>query len=296
MRHGTILLLLVFMLGFQCTETAPGADPAYLEEIINWRSERVGNLTAPNGWMALAGLFWLREGANTFGSAESSDLVFPEKAPARLGVIHLQGDSVWMEIADGITVTLEDSVVTSATLTDAPQPLIFSHASLSWFLLQRGGQYGIRLRDAENENIRSFAGIDYFPIDAAWQVAAHFRPFAEPETIMVRNVLDMTLPYPTEGTLSFEKGGGTHSLTVLDGGEEEYFLIFTDATTGETTYGGGRYLYAPRADSSGLTVLDFNKAYNPPCAFTEYATCLLPPPQNHLDVAVTAGERRYGKH
>ncbi len=289
------LLLLGLILLSSCREDGIGS--AYRQEIEAWRTERVADLTAPDGWLALEGLFWLEDGASNFGSAEDNALVFPAGAPGHLGRFILENDSVWVDIPDQFPVLDQDSMqVRRRNLARADYETIMNLGSLSWFVITRGGKYGIRLRDAQSEHIRSFEGIDYFDIDTSWRVEARFIPLPSPDTLIVRNVVDMDIPLPSEGKLEFERDGRLHTLKVLDGGPDEFFLIFTDHTTGEETYPAGRYLYTPRPDSTGMTFIDFNKAYNPPCAFTEFATCLLPPQENRLDLAVRAGERNYGEH
>ncbi|MEZ5040353.1 MAG: DUF1684 domain-containing protein [Saprospiraceae bacterium] len=269
---------------------------AYLEEVEAWRSERIAELTAPTGWLALAGLFWLEEGENTFGSGLENQLIFPKKAPSEIGRFMQKGDSVWVEIAQGVDIKVKEEVIQTMGLSGQASPLIMEYGSLSWFLLQRSHRYGIRLIDSLHEARQQFKHIDHYPVDPKGKVPAKLVAFEQPETLLVRNVLDMEIPYPTEGKLVFNWEGKEASILVLDGGPAEYFLIFADATTGDETYPSGRYLYTPKVDSSGLTYIDFNKAYNPPCAFTEYATCLLPPAANRLEVAIRYGEKNYGMH
>lgn len=291
----SILLFCCALLCGACqnSETLPSTE-AYRNEIETWRNQRLAALKAPDGWPSLAGLFKLREGENTFGAAPDNDLVFPESAPARMGVIHLQTDSIYMQIAESVPVRIKDSLIQEAPLS-AEQPVLFEHAALNWYMIERGGQYFIRLRDTLHQARQTLTGIPHFPVDRKWRVQATFIPFDPPKTIPVRNVLDMDIDSECEGKLQFEMEGKTHEIWVLDGGPEEYFLIIADLTTGEETYGGGRYLYVPKPDADGKTIIDFNKAYNPPCVFTKYATCLLPPVQNRLDLAIRAGEKMYGE-
>ena len=170
------------------------------------------------------------------------------------------------------------------------------YGDLSWVLIHRKDKFGIRLWDPKQPHLQDTVQIESYPIDPAWRIEATLLPDTSGRTVTFRNVLDMEMEMETEGHLRFEYAGRSHLLTALDGGEESLFLIFADGTTGETTYPGGRYLYADRPDRTGLTYLDFNKAYNPPCAFTEFATCLLPPAENRLELAIAAGEMTYGTH
>lgn len=251
---------------------------------------------APDGWLALAGLFWLEPGANAFGSAAGNAVVFPEKAPATLGHFLLENDTVWMKMAAGEKATVDGTAVDSLLLTGHdPAPMI-KHGDFSWILIQRTDKFGIRLWDTQHPKLSDTLHIDHYPVDQHWRIPAHLIKDSKGKTVRIRNVLDMEMEMETEGRLQFEYGGEVYEITALEGGEDSLFLIFMDATSGSETYSGGRYLYVPIPDSEGNTYLDFNKAYNPPCAFTDFATCLLPPPENRLELAITAGELNYGDH
>lgn len=291
----SILLFCCALLFGACqnSDTLPAGE-AYRNEVEAWRGQRLASLKSPDGWPSLAGLFKLREGENTFGAAADNDLIFPAAAPAHMGAIYLQKDSIYMQIAESVLIRIKDSLIQEASLS-AEQPVLFEHAALNWHLIERGGQYFIRLRDTLHPARLELTAIPHFPVDPKWRVEAAFIPFDPPQTIPVRNVLDMDIDSECEGKLQFEMEGKTHEIWVLDGGPEEYFLIIADLTTGEETYGGGRYMYVDKPGPDGKTIIDFNKAYNPPCVFTQYATCLLPPAQNRLDLAIRAGEKMYGE-
>lgn len=300
MKKNTDLIPLPFlfllMMNWSCQPAPVEYDPAYLSEIEDWRTERIAELTSPTGWLSLAGLFWLKEGANSFGAGEENAMIFPPKATAKMGQFMLAADSVWLEVEEGIAVKANGVVTDRIGLTGVTEAVIMEYENLSWFLLKRGGKYGIRLRDSLHEARTHFETIGHYPVDPIARIPAKLMAFEKPETLLMRNVLEMEIPYPTEGKLVFEWEGQEQAITVLDGGADKYFLIFADETTGEETYPSGRYLYAPKADENGDTYIDFNQAYNPPCAFTEYATCLLPPAENRLAVAVRYGEKNYGAH
>ncbi len=271
------------------------SDEDYAKEIESWRAERRASLKAPGGWPALVGLFRLKEGENTFGSDPENDLVFPSSAPPKMGVIELKGDSIINRISTGVSVVVKDSVALQEVAMSVQKPLILTHGALSWYPIKRGDSHFIRLRDTLSATRLELGAIPHFPLDARWRIRAKFIPFDPPQTIPVRNVLDMDIDQNCEGKLQFEWEGQTHEIWVLDGGDEQFFLIIADETTGEETYGGGRYMYVPRPAADGYTIVDFNKAYNPPCVFTKYATCLLPPAQNRLTLAIRAGEMMYGE-
>lgn len=277
-----------------CTPPIPPADPQYLKEHEAWKTERMAELKAPDGWLALAGLFWLKPGANTFGSDSSNQVIFPAKAQGKMGVFHLEGDSVRMELAADVQATesISQKKVSSAMLRLLPgtAPATYRWEALEWVLLERGGRYGIRLWDRENPAITAIKTIPVFPIHPGWVIEATLVPVDSSRKVRMQNVLGMTIEQASAGILEFEKDGAKYRLEALED-PDGYFLIFADANTGEETYSGGRYLHAPLADKNGKTTLDFNKAYNPPCVFTPFATCLLPPAANRLDIAIKAGEK-----
>lgn len=274
------------------------AQPSsYRSALESWRTGRLEELKAPLGWLSLVGLYWLKEGDNTFGSARSNDLLFPAPAPERLGVFRLAEGKVSMTIEEGQEVLRAGKPVrevdASPTGQEAPQ---FDYGSLTWTLLTRGDRFGVRLWDRDHEERTLFDSVPYFEVNENWNLPAQFVPYDPPRVIKIDNVVGMKIDQQVEGQLLFNLAGKEYALDVFDGGPGEFFIIFADETTGLETYGGGRYLYIPRPDDQGRIFIDFNRAYNPPCAFTAYATCLLPPPQNRLPIAVHAGELSYGEH
>lgn len=293
-----IVIVTFFLIIFlaSCRNDRATLLPDYEQEIMQWRQQRLDALMAPDSWLALAGLYWLQPGENSFGSDSSNQLVFPAKAPDFMGYFYQYPDSVVMRLSSSHPAAYQDSSITQFTLSGHASPPLIRQGDLSWVLLQRGRRYGVRLWDSRHPKLQDTVQIEYFPLDPTWRIAAEWKQKIEKDTILMRNVLGMELPIEVEGSLQFDRDGNTYELLALDGGADELFLIFADATTGETTYSGGRYLYVPRPDSIGTTFIDFNKAYNPPCAFTDYATCLLPPAANRLVLPVEAGEKSYGEH
>lgn len=281
---------------FACQTDSLTNTSTHEQEIHAWRQERLNELMAPDSWLGLAGLYWLEQGANTFGSNADNRIVLPANVPGQLGAFYLAGDTVLMQLTPGNRATVEGLAVDSYPLSGHETPPVVEFGPLSWTLIDRGDQFGIRLWDRDRPELQDTVHIDYYPIDSSWRLAAEWIPDSSGHTITYRNVVGMVMELETEGRLRFEKEGRRYEISALDGGEEELFLIFADATTGETTYGGGRYLYIPRPDQEGRTVLDFNKAYNPPCVYTKFATCLLPPAENRLELAITAGELADGGH
>ncbi|HEY1435060.1 MAG TPA: DUF1684 domain-containing protein, partial [Thermoanaerobaculia bacterium] len=262
-----------------------------------WRRERLERLTSEDGWLSLTGLFWLAPGENTVGSDPASDVVLPaERAPARLGVIRLCAGVAVFEAgsAPGLRVDGLAAVGPVALRTDASgAPTVLSIGSLRLHVVERGGRMAVRARDRENPARRCLGTIPVFSVDPAWRFEARFQAYEPMKTIPVTSILGTVEPERSPGSVSFRAGGREFSLDpILEHGEIDYWIIFGDLTNGIDTYGGGRFVYVP-PPVAGRTVLDFNKAYNPPCVFTPYSTCPLPPGQNRLPIRVEAGERAY---
>jgi uncharacterized protein len=294
-----VLLFLVLLSLGSPSPTMTDA-PRYRAEIEKWRADRVRRLTAEDGWLSVVGLSWPEEGDNSVGSAPSARVALPSgRTPARLGTIRLARGSASFTAAPGVSVTHDGRPVRTIVLAaDADgDPTILRHGTVSLYAIRRGDRLGIRVKDSAASARREFHGIDGYAIDPKWRVVARFEPYRPKKSIPIPNVLGNVTQEPSSGAVVFSIGGREYRLDAVDEeGEEDLFLIFGDRTNGTATYGAGRFLYAPRPGPDGKTVVDFNKSYNPPCAFTAYATCPLPPPQNRLPVAVTAGEKRYGEH
>ena len=266
---------------------------AHRREVEAWQKARDARLRADGGWLTLAGLTWLKPGANRFGSDARNEIVLPAPAPARAGAFVLDGDKVHVEVAAGVPVTRAGQPTDARALrTDAggAEPDVLALGPLTMQVIERHGRLAIRLKDNDSPTRRQFKGLRYYPIDARYRIVARFVPHARPVTITVPNVLGLPEAEPSPGYAELALGGKTFRLDpVTEPGEPRLFFIFRDLTAGRTTYGSGRFLYAdpPR---NGQIVLDFNQAYTPPCAFTPYATCPLPPEQNRLPIAIEAGE------
>lgn len=256
---------------------ATAAD--YQSEILAWRSARQTALKGENGWLSLAGLAWLHEGKNTFGRDASNDIVLPD-GPPHAGSFELRNREV--------TVTVDGA--TRGVRHDSADRVKVGRVNMQVIL--RGDKFGIRLRDPESEARRGFHGIESYPIDASWRVTARWVP--EPHKIPILNVLGQTEQSDCPGYAVFQIHGREYRLYPIfeEPGAKELFYIFRDLTSGKETYGAGRFFYSGLPED-GHVVLDFNKAYNPPCVFTPYATCPLPPPENRLDLRVEAGEKKY---
>lgn len=291
------MLLLLALLALT-TPSVAAAD--HRAEVEKWRADRVARLTAEDGWLTLVGLSWLNEGENAVGAAPSNAVVFPaDRSPLLLGRIRVAAGKAHLDVAPGVDVAHDEKKVQSIDLVsdEKGEPTVLRHGTLTFYLIRRGDRLGVRVKDAAAPARKAFHGIDNYPISPEWRIDARFEPHAAGQTIAVPNVLGSVTNEPSPGAFVFRIGGREYRLDAIEEeGEAELFLIFGDRTNGTTTYGAGRFLYAPRPGAGGRSVVDFNKAYNPPCAFTPFATCPLPPLQNRLPIPIAAGEKSYGKH
>jgi hypothetical protein len=281
-----------------CGKSKSRLDPAaYQQEIEKWHDERAAELKSEDGWLALVGLFWLKEGENKVGSDPSNSIVLPQgKAPKVAGSVWLEKGSLRLDALPDSGITNAGKPVTTLALesdTDGKQTVL-NLGSLSFYVIKRGENYGVRVKDKENPDRLHFAGLDYYPADPKWRLEAKLQPYDPPKAIPITNILGMVEDMISPGAVVFEFAGKTYRLdAVEEKGSKQFFLIFADGTTGRETYGAGRYLYADPPDGEGTVIVDFNRAYNPPCAFTNYATCPLPPSQNRLALRIEAGEKTY---
>ena len=262
------------------------AATAYETEIAQWRQQREANLKRDGGWLSVAGLFWLHEGANLVGSDPQSDVVLPASAPKRAGVLDFRSGQVRYQPASGSAEILKPD--------DPGPPDVVNIGSIAMTVIKRVGRTGVRLRDPNAQTRLHFTGLKWFPIREAWRIEAKWIAYPQPKKIAITNILGMTDQEPSPGYAEFNMQGKTLRLEPVTE-DNELFFMFKDQTSGKATYGAGRFLYA--AIPTGATVtLDFNRAENPPCAFTAFATCPLPPRQNWLPVSIEAGEQKYGPH
>lgn len=275
------------------------AQNTYEQEIAQWRQEREADLKGDNSWLTVAGLFFLNQGKNSFGSGPLNDIVLPPDAPAEAGVLEFDGSKVTLRARDPLTVN--GKPVTTAVLKPAeegkPADLI-TMGSLTFFVHKSGDRLAMRLRDTNSDIRRNFTGLKWFPANEAYRVTGKFEPYTKPKPIRVPNILGDLEPYTAPGVVSFTINGQPQKLEVYDSGTGErrrFFIVFRDLTSGKETYPSARFLYADRPNAAGDVVLDFNKAYNPPCAFNPFTTCPLPSEQNRLRVRIEAGELDYHK-
>jgi uncharacterized protein len=278
---------------------APADAAAFAQANAAWHAQREKRLTAEEGWLTLVALLWLKEGDNVAGSAPGSGVVFPPKAPARMGTFTRKGTQVSFQPAPGVSATVNGGkpFPGGALRSDAEEETdVVDVAGLRFNVVIRGDRVGLRVKDPDAPARKSFHGIETYPVSPRWRVEARWEPAAPGLTIPVPTVLGTMDAMPAPGTAVFTVDGKEYRLTpVLEEGDPKLFFIFGDATNRRETYGAGRFLYAD-PPVNGRVVIDFNRAYNPPCAFSPYATCPLPPRQNKLPIAIEAGEKRYGQH
>ena len=277
---------------------APSAAlPAEAASIAQWRQERLASLTSDNGWLTLIGLFWLKEGDNSFGRAASNALVLDNPALApEAGSFVMTGHQVRFIARPTGGVTHDGRAVGSLDLTadSAGDPTVLASGSLRFYVIERAGNLGVRVRDLNNPRRLQFRGLSYFPVSTGWVFDARFVPYEPARHIPIVNILGMEEEVLSPGAVVFTRDGREWRLDAVleQPGDQELFIMFADSTSGHETYGAGRFLDVP-LPAQGRTRLDFNRAYNPPCALNDFATCPLPPPQNRLKLRVDAGEKSY---
>ena len=277
--------------------TLIAADPGYEKEIQEWRDGREKRLRADQGWLTLAGRFVLKPGENSFGTGNDNDVVLPAElkgtGPDRLGILQVDAETktVTLRLADGVTMTSDDKPFTGSRLFRTSQPDWVGLGRLRMHISVRQGRFVLRLADNESAVRKNFKGLSWYPANERFRVEATFVPYAEHKTIRIVNIIDEVSDQPCPGYAEFVLNGQTYRLDAIaeDGG---LFFVFRDATAGKTTYGSARFMTIEKQpeDNSKL-ILDFNKAYNPPCAFSEFTTCPVAPAQNVLNVPIEAGEK-----
>ena len=295
MRGLTIFVVLtLFTLAF-----CAGAEEQnnYATAISKWRSEREANLKKETGWLTVAGLSWLKEGKNTVGRGDEFDVRLTENFKGKkFGEIDFKNGAAVLRVETGVEAQSDGKNISGAVnlvSDEKGKPTEIRTGSQTFYLIRREDRFGIRLKDSNSEARRNFKGLHWFPVDESYKVAARFEAFPEPKEVAVSNVLGGNFKMKSPGLLKFSLKGKEYALQPVDEGDGTLFIIFRDKSSENATYKSGRFLYADKP-VNGQAVLDFNKAENPPCAFTPFATCPLPPPQNRLDdLEIAAGEKRY---
>lgn len=313
-----VALAAVTLSTFGCARMAEeiGIAPMSPEEVKatveEWRKKRDASLRKEDGWLTLAGLYWLEEGDTSFGSSADNDIVFPEASIAGdAGIFRRSGMEVTLVPAAGTEMTTNSGAPEGAAAGSRTSPLtgpilllpdtaeegptVVNSGTLCFYAIVRGDLVGIRLKDSNNPVLANFEGMDYFDIDPSWHVVARYELFDEPKILRTPNVLGTVDEEEINGAVVFERDGTEYRIEPSGTPEDGFFLVFGDLTNGKETYGGGRFLYSEPVADDGSVVVDFNKSYCPPCVFTPFATCPLPAPQNKLALRIPAGEKNFGQ-
>lgn len=275
--------------------------PAYVREITAWQQKRASRISAEDGWISLAGLFWLKSGINTFGSDSGNAIVLPPGAPPVAGSLLLKDGKVTFVAKKNSGVKVNDSLVTRTRLlsdADTSSPQLVSLGSVNFYIIKRAERFGVRVKDKQNPARLHFAGLKFFPIDEQWKITGKYTKYDSPLQMPIATVIGTTDTFACPGEVRFTVHDTSLTLVAMaeQGSEGELYFMFSDETSGKETYGAGRQLYTSLPDSAGTVLLDFNKAINWPCAYTSFATCPIPPSKNHLNVCIEAGEMIYPGH
>jgi uncharacterized protein (DUF1684 family) len=271
------------------------AQRAYINDIEKWRTAHEAETRSDSGWLSLAGLFWLHKGTNTVGSGDGYAVTLTNNfTHGNFGVIEFDGSKATLSVDDGVEATVEGEPVKTIELIsdEKGKPTVVQTGSQTFFLIKRENRYGIRLRDKDSPKLKAFNGLHWYPIDPGLRITAAYVPFPEVKEVLIPNVLGGNFKYKSPGLLKFRIKGKDYSLQPVEENEKTLFIVFRDLSSKGESYGAGRFLYTERP-VNGKVILDFNKAENPPCAYTSFATCPLPPPQNRLNVDLRAGEKKY---
>ncbi len=288
------MLWLVFLLFNTDNVNTDSAEEFKKAEAV-WRAERAASFKAPDSWLNLVGLFWLQEGPNPFGASYDLRIVLPKHSTvSKAGVFYLENGKARYEFARAQRALLNGEAMTKGALEVGDE---VAHNHLRFYLIERGGKLAIRARDLRAKNFKAFEGLSFYPAEPKYSVEAEFVPYDPPKSITITTVVSTELQMTVPGVFRFELMGKQLELipTLPNPEDEKYFIMFQDQTSGTTTYSGGRFMYVSKP-VDGKATLNFNRAYNPPCAYTNYATCPLPPSENWLDAPIEVGERIYAKH
>ena len=282
-----ILLIAIFVVNFQAQST-------YNSEVTKWRTNHETELKSENSWFSLAGLFWLRDGVNTIGKGTNFDIQLTDNFKGeKFGEINFKNGVATLKVENGVEAISDGKQISEIVLVsdENQKQTVVQTGSQTFYVIKRETKFGIRLKDKNSPNRLNFKGLHWFPIVAKYKVVATFEPFDKPKEVLIPNTIGSGYKMKSEGVLKFQLLGKNYSLEPVEE-NGRYFIIFRDLTSKKETYGVGRFLYAEKSKDNKV-ILDFNKAENPPCAYTTFATCPIPPPQNRLQLAIKAGEKRY---
>ncbi|WP_426802359.1 DUF1684 domain-containing protein [Xanthomonas campestris] len=301
--RGWLLGMLVAVGVLGCGREAPPApapvalDKTFLADNAAWREARLTELRAPDGWTSLVGLHWLSLKAHYIGRSADSGIRLAV-GPPKMGMVSSERDAVWFVPERGAALTVGGKPLTGKIRFQSdvdPQPTLigFDDGKGVLSLIHRGDRYALRVKHADAPSRTGFAGLEYWPIDPSWRIQARYVPNNVGKTIPIVDIVGISSEQPNAGAIEFERDGKTYRLEAIGEPGRPMFVVFADRTSGHGSYSAGRFLDLEAPDASGHVVVDFNRAINPPCAFTPFATCPLPPPENRIDLAVSAGEKAY---
>jgi uncharacterized protein len=296
MRANLVGVLVLFEVA-----AAAGEPGGYQKAIAEWRAQQEASLKADDGWLTVVGLHWLKEGESRVGSNAGFEVPLPKSAPDRVGTIIVKGGKVRFRPAAGVAVSLNGKPATEAELkTDiTPKYDVLAVGRVKFFVIQREDKFGVRVKDNDSAARKEFSGLRWYPVDPSWRIQAKYIPWDKPHAVTFETTVGVKERDESPGYVSFQRNGKQYTMEPVVDGKYLWFVM-RDGTSGKTTYAASRFLYAdlPQdgVQKSGVVEIDFNRAENPPCVFTDFATCPLPPPQNRLALAVTAGEQMYRGH
>ncbi|WP_045761778.1 DUF1684 domain-containing protein [Xanthomonas albilineans] len=300
----SVLLALLAMGGCSRQASAPVAsksvDAHFLADEQAWRAQRLRELQAADGWTSLVGLHWLEPKEHYIGSSPSSGIRLAF-GPARMALVSQVQGQVYLTPEPGAALRVDGTLLQGRIRLYSdhdPQPTVidFDDGKGKLSLIERGGRYALRVKHADAPSRLGFAGLQYWPLAESWRVRARFVPNPPGTKLQIVDIIGVSTASPNAGAMEFERGGKRFRLQAIGAPGQPLFVVFSDRTSGHGSYPAGRFLDVPAPTANGSVVLDFNRAYNPPCAFTPFATCPLPPPENRLDLAVDAGEKVYAVH
>jgi uncharacterized protein (DUF1684 family) len=297
MRADLPVLLLLLSAATAAGQPAGG----YQKTIAEWRALQEAKLKADDGWLTVVGLHWLKEGENRVGSNASFEVPLPKAAPDRVGTITVKGGKVRFKPAAAVAVSLNGKPAVEAELKSDAEPKydVLAVGKVKFFVIKREDKFGVRVKDNDSAARKEFSGLRWYPVDPSWRIQAKFIPWDKPHPLTFDTTVGVKERDESPGYVSFQRSGKRFTMEPVVDGKQLWFVM-RDSTSGKTTYAASRFLYAdlPKGgiQKSGVVEIDFNRAENPPCVFTDFATCPLPPAQNRLRLEVTAGEQMYRGH
>jgi len=283
----------ILFVALSCAAPLKEASQEQIKGWEEWKETRIKNLKAPSGFLNLAGLYWLKQGENTFGSDSSNDIIFPSGMPGTIGILNWMSNQVNVfQLIEGVSI---DSIYQEEGIVyDADSAFVgkMELGFYQWYIIERAGNIGIRLKDLDHIKLKETINIHFYDFNPELVVQADFVSYPVPKKLRMDNVLGHQFEMEISGQLRFKIGSQSFTMEPMDAGDD-LFIIFSDETSAIETYGSGRYMYAKKPKPGEKVTIDFNRSYNPPCAFSDFATCLIPPPENQLTVRIDAGELDY---